>query len=197
MSEKIENTTIRRELIRSRDLGFDDLVYSVVGTFYTYKSLEEVLNPYITRNLENSMFVLTEEWLKENVKKHKFMSTIMYKRMIESVIDFNKKHKSHKRIPACNPFTHRSFHLAPGLFSLKKVSPQEFESNTRKRTKNTSGLFELKIDGITNPVYVENLNNPKAISYIILRPMNLKQTDRWEAVFYNRDPKYMIEHVDV
>lgn len=191
--------TYRTNIYRVND-NFDDLSMQVLGTYYTYNSLEKFLSPWVSRNHDN-INMLNKDFILEKIKPHINMNSIMSSRMIESTVNFYVKNKGMKKLHIATPLTHRSIHLGNGLFNIEKYDTRKWMIDYRvDRRHHVYHVHKIDIVGADAPFFVENLREDD-YKYAIIRPrlsqlgaVNLK---RWEIILSTKNKQYDIEHIDI
>jgi hypothetical protein len=179
---------------------YDDLAKQLVITYKTYAEIESNVAPFVARNADNSMFVLTKEWIHEKVKNNHGMNSFMYNRLLNSVEEFFTQYRTSRRLPSPHIISHRSIHLCEGLFDVKQVDTETYlkESPDRNRGFKVNTVHAIEIGGC-RPFYIENMRKGN-YKYMILRPKLGKSgaptIDRWEILLYHVNFGYYVQHID-
>ena len=189
----------RLNILRPDRVRFDDLANLVVGTFYTYRSLETYLSPIISKSFDSAAMITPEE-IGALVKKHPNMSPIMFSKMLEAAASFCNRNKGSRKLPLADPKTHRSAHYKQGLFEIEPFDLKTWlEMKPMERNYKVNSVARVFIDGIADPIYVENLRIDN-YKYMIIRPKLSKMyniSNNWEALFFKSSFDYHIDHIDL
>ncbi len=189
----------RHNILRPDGVRYDDLANLVVGTFYTYRALENYLSPIISKSFDTNPMVTPDE-IGRAVKKHAGMNQIMYTKMLESAAKFCNSNKGKRKLPLADPKSHRSVHFKAGLFETEDVPVDEWtETKVIDRQYKLNSVSRVYVDGVSDPFYVENLK-PGNYKYLIVRAKLSKMcnvSNDWEALFFRDGCDYLIEHIDL
>lgn len=178
---------------------YDDLAKLVVVSYKTYESIERLVSPTVSRNVDNSFFVLTKEWINETLQNGYRMNTFMYSRLLDAVEKFYSNNRS-KRLPSPHIISHRSVHYCAGMFDITHIDTDTYLQSTSNRVRNykVTSVHRLDINGL-EPLYIENMRSGN-YKYLMLRPKLGKSgapaMDRWEIQLYLTNFGYNVEHID-
>jgi hypothetical protein len=193
------NLPYRTDVVRPTT-DFDDLAREVVTTFNTYCRIESNVSPLVARNVDNNIFILSKDWIHEKVKNSFKMESIMYGKMLDSVVAFYAKNKISKRLPSPHIISHRSVHYTDQLFDIFEIDKNEYLKLSPNKVRNfrVDTVHQLNIFQI-GTLYIENMRKG-TYKYLVLRPKLGKSgaptIDRWEVLLFKSHQGYMIEHID-
>jgi hypothetical protein len=179
---------------------YDDLAKQVVVSYKTYESVEAHVSPLVSRNIDNSMFILTKDLIHERVQNGYRMNSFMYNRLLDAVEKFYLKNRHTNRLPSPHIISHRSIHYCDGMFEITKVDTEKYLQSTRNRVRNykVNSVHMIEISGL-DPLYIENMRGGD-YKYLMLRPKLGKSgapaMDRWEILLYLTNFGYNVTHID-
>lgn len=194
----------RSDAFRSENVRvFDDVFNVIDGTFRAYSKITEVLGPYNAKQMGRDFPYVppTKEYIMNSVKRApRGLSEFIFNAMVMSSVKFCTVHKGKKQLATPHPSTHHSAHFPDGTFKISYLT-----TNLPKIYKNQNQNFsakmlaEIKVDGINNPIYVENLKE-RNYKYLIIRPklgkLGTASAIHWEALFYTQNFGFLIDHCD-
>ena len=189
----------RLNILRPDGVSYDDLANLVVGTFYTYRSLENYLSPMISKAFDTNLMITPEE-IESSVKRHQWMNPVMYSKMVESAALFCNRNKGKKKLPLAEPKSHRSVHFRSSLFEIQPFDLDTWlKMKPMERNYRVHSVSKVYLDGVAEPIFIENLR-PENYKYLIIRAKLSKMcnvSNNWEALFFKSAFDYNIEHIDL
>ncbi len=194
----------RSDAFRDKNvLSFDDLLNVIEGTYRTYSKLCDIIGPWNSKQ-QNSSFPYqapSKDFLHRELKRpSRGISDYMHNTIISSTIKFCESNKGKKQLITPHPSTHHSAHFPEETFSIKYIKEEfpELNKSHNIHFKPTT-IAEIKLDGISNPIYVENLKERK-YKYLIVRPklgkLGTASVLNWEVLFFTRNFGFHLEHCD-
>lgn len=195
-----ESNVYRTNVYREAGVGTTDLIDRLTGCLMTYKSLVDYTSPLISKNANNSFFHITDDELKQHVKKHPYMDPLMFSKMLTSTVKHFKNTKYRVKLADPHPLTHRSFQIASDLFTIEKIDTDEYLNGVGQRNRNYTVKNAHKVSStLISDFYIENLRDAQ-YAHLILRPKfghgSAKLTE-WEVVIHKQiSDSYLITHID-
>lgn len=194
----------RSDVFRGENvLNFEDVLGMIEGTYRTYSKIYETLGPYNAKQI-GSIFPYTpptKSFLLAAVKRPaRGVSDYVFNSMLQSTIKFCEFTKGKKQLITPHPSTHHSAHFPEGTFEIRNITEDfpKLNKSHNQHFKPTS-IAEIKADGLTSPIYVENLKGLK-YKYMIIRPklgkLGTASLMQWEVLLYTKNFGFHIEHTD-
>lgn len=194
----------RSDAFRGKNiLSFDDILQVIEGTYRTYSKMYEIIGPWNAKQ-QGAMFPYhapTKDFLQRELKRpSRGVSEYVHNALINSTIKFCEQHKGKKQLITPHPSTHHSAHFPEGAFELKFIKENfpELNKSHNQHFKPTV-VAEIYLDGVKEPIYVENLKE-RNYKYLIVRPklgkLGTASVMNWEVLCYTRNFGFHIEHCD-
>lgn len=180
---------------------FDDLLKSVAIHFKMYSNVVSFVGPWVAKQNETMFIVPERQQIKDLVSmKHPLVSYKTESAITESVINFIETTKGRRALIQPHISSHHSIQLHESLFEISKLENKITLRDDRGLRK-PAQVHQIKVYGIDEPIFVENLRIPiSQCKYIILRPKlgkhNMPSVNRWEVLIFKKQQPYLINHTD-
>lgn len=194
----------RSDVFRTKNVRtFNDILGIIDGTYRVYTRLYETIGPWNAKQASSNFPYMppTREFIQEMVKrKPNVLSDFIFNSMISSTIKFCETHKGKRQLITPHPSSHHSAHFPEGTFSVKRITSNFPElSKTNNLHFKPTNMGVITLEGIKEPIYVENIKERK-FRYLIVRPklgkLGTANVDNWEVLLFTKNYGFNLDHCD-